>query len=1407
MKKRTQHSPKRPPCFIALALALALMVSSLPFTSIPLVHAEPEDGLILYYDFNLQNANSTIISDASGSQNSGELKNVNGKLEGAYSIEEVEIYGRPVHALHLAGGATGAYLQFPNGILYGNGAVTISAWVKLASNSAYQRVWDFGTGQDKYIYLLSDGRNAGFAGYASAITTNGWTNEKGIQKRDNIDKNRWVLTTLVMDGAKMTLYENGEQIGNTVDTGIRLEDLGVTTNNYLGYGQFSENPTLGWFAEVKIYNRALSGDEVKSMYYVDDAGIVSADKADLDMGDLTAVAEDIELPTTGINGSAISWTSKNRAVSIQGNRAKVSRPAQGKASISGAITAEITCGGASAQKSFPVTVLPEYTDRQVVEHDAEAIQEAVGDLSALTEDRILPTQGEWGSSIRWSSDNRALTVALGLAKVTRPNVGEQSAQGSLQATVAYGKEQEKVEIKFLVPPYRKSVAVKETEKIAVETLLGDSPSLPHYVRATYSDGSVRKLKAVWPDKINADYSSPGHFTVEGSLVGEKAKVAAEVTVVEGENAPKEAVAEGFSLQDATLDKVGANGSILTQNQERALEYLRFLDEKRMLFNFYQTFGQEEKLQGVEPLGGWEAPDGLLRGHSTGRYLSALAAAYASVGDEGLKGKLDWMIHELRSMQLLSKGSPQEFASKGVDQTLWSRDCSIWGEGYLGAYPPDQFALLEQYVPYGRIWSPYYTMHQLLAGLLDAYAYAGNEEALDCARDLGRWICRRLGACDKEQLSKMWEMETSGNYGGCNGSLARLFLYTGDMEFLEGAKLFDNTTFFHKMSKNLDDIAGKQAIAYVAQAAGVLEVYGATLASGSPEADYYDIAKNFWDLAVSRYSYSTGGIGKERRFTEGYQLAVNISGSDNCETCVAYDMLELTRMLNQYNPDCAEYMDYYERTLYNQVLPSQLSETASATHSGIANSIPISPGGHRSYSGDYKSFSCCHGAGMVSHVKYQEAAYCKTADTLYVGLYLPSSVEWREKGVKVVQETEFPSETMRLTVSSLSGMEAEGFQMKLRVPYWAEKGFVVKVNGKEAVKDPEASSYVSLENIQPGDLVEIKMPWAIHLDKTPDMIGMSAVASLMYGPFVMAARGSSKDWKTLILSENLEESFQASTDLANGFPILAGKEEYFQPLFAPEYAKGSYHAYFKAITVVEGKSIWHQAKAVNTTPKRGEVTLSADMVKDGDELVVMAYPKEGYRVKSLFINQEKAWIKADNTYIIKNVERDLEIIVSFCPIKAPVPDPAHLEYRATAYSDYTAEWEYLNGMKVNWEPESSNQGRIGLGWGNYYQSPGSEHFVQYEWDTEVSMNRFEVYWYDDANGTRIPGSIKILYWDEKEGWQEARMLSEYQDVIKIDRYNTIHFEKITTTAVRLVMTVLDDAGANGIYRWKVSLEEN
>lgn len=1399
---------------LALVLSLVFVFTGLFPYGVTTVKADEaaEDGLILYYDFNLQNSFSTVISDVSGHQNAGQLKsNSGGSVEGTYTIDNVNIYGETKKALNLPGGESGPYLQLPDGILNGHEAVTISMWVKLTTDNGYQRIWDFGNDTTSYIYLLSDGGNNGFKGYASAITTSGWSNEKGIQKGTdteplNIDKNRWVLTTVVMDGTNMSLYENGKLLGTT-DTGISVNDLGVTVNNYIGKGQYADAPTTGQFAEVKIYEKALSAEEVAAMYTVDAAGIVAADQFELTLGDTASVTEDFELPTEGVNGSSITWTSENSAVTIEDGVAKVIRPAAGEADATGKLKAVITYEDKSAEKEFDVTVPASYTDQQSADYDAEELAGALGDLSAVMSDLTLPVKGELGSSITWTSENSAVTIEDGIAKVTRPAVGQENAAGKLKAVISYGTASVTKEFDITVIAFHEAVTIVSVEPVNVTTLIGHSPSLPNYVKVTYSDQSENKLKTIWPARIDTEnYAAAGNFVVEGSIVGETKKITANVTVVDEDEVAKTVVSESFDLNDITLDKIGEDGSILTQNRDRDIAYLKLLDNKRMLYNFYKTFGKTDEIADVKPLGGWDEPTGLLRGHSTGHYMSALALAYASTGDAELKAKLDEMVHELREMQKLSKGNAAEFKTKGVLTSTWSTDPNTWGEGFLSAYSPDQFALLEQYTPYGSpdsgIWAPYYTLHKLMAGFLDAYTYTGNEEALTTAAELGKWVCTRLNACTQEQLTKMWDMYIAGEFGGFNESLAQLYIYTGDKTFLDGAKLFDNTNFFNKLATNVDDIEGRHANQHIPQIIGALEIYEATVESGSPEVKYYDIAENFWQMTVSRYAYSIGGVGTGEKFTRPYQQANNIAGTTNCETCAAYNMLKLTRMLNNYDPDDAEYMDYYERTLYNQILASQTPNVTGSMHNGTTYMLPIGPGSTRDYGGDYNSFTCCHGTGMENHVKYQEAAYAKTENTLYVGLYLPSTVTWEEKGVKVIQETEYPSEDTKLTVAALDGKEAGTFNMKLRVPYWATNGFTVKVNNVEKITNPEISTYVTLEGVAAGDVIEIHMPWTIHLDKTPDKLGKSDVASVMYGPFVMAAQIASKDWKTLVLSSNLSDSIQVSKNSTTGFPTLTANGYNFAPMFSPEYATEAYDAYFKVLTADDDGSRWYEAKITNTTPKRGEFTIDADMVKEGGGLVITAIPNEGYMVKLLTVNGEVVQIGEDNTYTVENVDKDLTIEGSFRLINAPTPDPEHLEFTAAVSSDYTSGWENLDGIMSDWEPTTSSPG-TGKGWGNWSQEPGSEHYVQYEWDTAVNIDCFDIYWYDDGGGTRIPGSIRVMYTDASGSWQEATLLSKYEDVIAINQYNTIHLEPITTTTVKLVLTVLDEGAANGILRWKVS----
>ncbi len=1280
---------------LALTLSFALAFTGISFQGLA-VQAEPmaqsEEGLILYYDFDQgDNSESTVVSDKTGNpEHSGELTKAEGSLAGTYSFTDEVIFGQKVKAMNLntKDERYGPYLQLPDGILDDCDSATISLWVKLrpGSDHAFRSLWNFQSDENKYFFLWADSWPGSGHGSMTTISKDGWNSNQSFVKHSIIDTGRWILTTVVMDGTKLRYYENGKQLGE-VETNINVKDLGHTTMNYIGNTySVTDGTTTGAFAEFKIYNRALSADEIAASFNPSDDDIITEDKNAINLGDVSAITKDFKLPSRGVNGSSITWTSENAAIEVGAlgddgyYTAKVTRPANEAGDSTGTLTATVSYGnGTPSTRAIPVTVAKLLSAQEMVERDKEAVVQAVGSLSNVFTPTIsLPSVGEWGSSVTWTWEGAPGVITVPgqpgedgnyTAQVARPAIGSADATGKLKGTLTHGTTSDSVYIDVTVwASHGSATIIDKADTLDVNTLAGHSPSLPNFLRVSYSDGSTGTLKITWPAKIDENqYAAPGNFTVEGRVEGLTEPVTANVTVTEGTEPVKQAVSSSFNLNDISLDKIGEDGSILTQNRERDITYLKLLNNDQMLYNFYKTFGENDKIANVTPLGGWDAPTGLLRGHSTGHYLSALSLAYASTKDPELKAKLDGMVSEMRRLQLKSKGDPAAFETKGVLTANWSKDPNEWGEGFISAYSPDQFALLEQYVPYGSpdsgIWAPYYTLHKLLAGLIDAYRCAGNKEALDTAKALGKWAYNRLRVLPQEQLTKMWDMYIAGEFGGFNESMAQLYIYAkadGDSDadvFLKGAKLFDNTNFFQKLSANIDDIQGRHANQHIPQIIGAIKMYEATVAAGSPEMYYYDVAENFWQMTVSRYAYSTGGVGLGEKFTSPYQQA-NYIGDRNCETCAAYNMMKLSMMLNNYNPDNAEYMDYYERTLYNQILASQSPIVTDSAHNSTTYMLPICPGAYKAseLSDDFNSFTCCHGTGMENHVKYQEAAYAKTASDLYVGLYLPSTVSWDEKGVKVVQETVFPSETTKLTVQKLDNKTAQSFNMKLRVPYWASKGFIVKVNGEVKISDAAVSTYVTLNGIKANDVIEVIMPWSLHLDKTPDTLDGSEVASMMYGPFVMAAQNSSKDWQSLVLPKNLEDYVTISTNEANGFPVLTTNGYNFMPMFAPEFATEAYHTYLK-VSVSPEEGVPSNKRKLAT-----EITIAESM----DETKYTADSWKNMREKLDAAKQVQANALADQA-TIDQAANALEAAIQAL-VKKPAPSKTDKTKLAAAISE-------------------------------------------------------------------------------------------------------------------------------------------
>ena len=273
-------------------------------------------------------------------------------------------------------------------------------------------------------------------------------------------------------------------------------------------------------------------------------------------------------------------------------------------------------------------------------------------------------------------------------------------------------------------------------------------------------------------------------------------------------------------------------------------------------------------------------------------------------------------------------------------------------------------------------------------------------------------------------------------------------------------------------------------------------------SNNPE--YYKIADNFWYKMVNDYMYSIGGVAGARNpnnaecfVSQPGTLYENgfAAGGQN-ETCATYNLLKLTSYLFRFDQQTA-YMDYYERALYNHILASVAENSPANTYH-----VPLRPGSVKQFGNPHMTgFTCCNGTAIESSTKLQNTIYFKSRDdqALYVNLYIPSTLEWTERNVTVDQTTSFPHEdNTRLTIKG-SGK----FDIHVRVPGWATKGFFVKINGREQKLSARPGSYLKLSrNWKDGDVIELKMPFDFHLDPVMDQ---QNIASLFYGPILLAAQ--------------------------------------------------------------------------------------------------------------------------------------------------------------------------------------------------------------------------------------------------------------------------------------------------------------
>lgn len=484
-------------------------------------------------------------------------------------------------------------------------------------------------------------------------------------------------------------------------------------------------------------------------------------------------------------------------------------------------------------------------------------------------------------------------------------------------------------------------------------------------------------------------------------------------------------------------------------------YLMSLDTDRLLHMFRITAGLPSTAQ---PLGGWEAPDNELRGHFSGHYLSACALLAAQTGDAAVRSRGTHLAAELAACQ------------------------AAIGTGYLSAFPVDLFDRLRAGQP---AWAPFYTLHKIMAGLLDTYTLSGQHQALDTLLGMARWTERWVQPLSDADMARVLERE----YGGMNELLYNLATATSDRRWRQLARRFDRQRILAPLAAGRDELQGLHANTTIPQIIGAARGYELT---GNDEQRL--AAETFWQTVTQRRAYCTGGTSNGESWnTPPGILAHELSGYTE-ESCVTYNMQKLTRLLYGWSAD-PRLADYYERTLYNGILGVQHPADGDKLYY-----LPLESGYWKLFGTPEHDFWCCSGSMAESFAKLGDSIYFHDGAGVYVNLFIPSELDWAERGLRLVLDTRFPQEeSLRLTVHTA---RPQRMVLRVRVPQWTTGGSA-HLNGAELPELAAPGSYFALERRwRDGDVLALRLPMRLHAAPMPDDPGRLAV---MYGPLVLAAR--------------------------------------------------------------------------------------------------------------------------------------------------------------------------------------------------------------------------------------------------------------------------------------------------------------
>jgi DUF1680 family protein len=516
----------------------------------------------------------------------------------------------------------------------------------------------------------------------------------------------------------------------------------------------------------------------------------------------------------------------------------------------------------------------------------------------------------------------------------------------------------------------------------------------------------------------------------------------------------------FGLRDVRL---GEGPFLVAQKLDE--QYLLELEPDRMLHNFRVNAGLKPK---APVYGGWESVEPWVEirchGHTLGHYLTASACMFESTGDARFAERVDYIVDELALCQ------------------------KNRGDGLVTAFPDNAAPLIDSLAGRSFAGVPWYTLHKVMAGLRDAHLHRGSRKALDVLFKMAGWIDEQSKDVSDAAFQKMLDRE----HGGMNEIFADLFLISGNERHKHLAFRFSHRAILDPLAAGVDKLDGLHSNTQIPKVVGFSRIHDVT---GAPE--YGRAAEFFWSTVTGKRSFATGGHGDGEHFFPPDKFPEHLSSGKTMETCCTHNMLRLTRSLYLRDPKVAHF-DYYERALFNGILASQDPETGMNTYFQSTR-----PGYVRLYHQPFDAFWCCTGSGIENHARYGENIYAHDANTLYVNLFLSSTLEWKERNVSLTQTTRFPdADTTKLSFKA--GRNAP--QLAIRQPSWCP-AMTVTVNGKRKSIARQPGTYYRLRGaLRDGDAVEVRTPMSLRLEPLPNAANHAALA---FGPIVLAGRLGTK----------------------------------------------------------------------------------------------------------------------------------------------------------------------------------------------------------------------------------------------------------------------------------------------------------